>query len=607
MNTSSQTSEIDDTDLVDLKIDRRWALLLGLFVIALTLIPYLVGYSMANGRQYMWLGYNLDDSCVYLSWMRQVRDGSVRQFNLFTTESQHGMVVNPLFLLLGVAARITGLPLIAVYHISRLLFGLALLLVVWRLIETLLGDRRTRKLAYLFVCLSAGFGWLPLWWQESSLNTPVDRWQPEAITFLSLYLSPLFCCSLALQAAVILLLFHGERTRQLRPAIWAGLCAFALGLIHTYDVMSLSAVWLTYLIVNTVRPIRGTTPPPSISWRNGLAAGALAAPAIIYVYLQLRTETVFKQRAAVPTWSPPVAWVLLGFGGVLILAMFAIYQMAKSGIATSSASSDLIPDQQSLHVPHDVARLLLVWAVANLAISYVPTEFQRKLLQGEHFPIAILGGIGAAWLFARMRLRGWQFWTAATGLTLLLGITNYRFAMRDIENDEINLSQTRQQRPYLQHGEIEALEWIDRHVPKAVAIQPLPYLELTSPDADGHRKIAAKDMSVACFLPGLTGHKVYCGHWGETPYYGDKLKELQNFARPQTTDQQRIDLLRHMKVGYIVYSQKDANDTDADLLAPMFRSKVTPPDYLKLVYSNRDADIYRVDPSAYSAVLGASR
>jgi hypothetical protein len=580
--------------------DRKWALWIGLAVIALTIIPYLIGLSMANGRPFMWLGYNLDDSCVYLSWMWQARAGSFRQLNLFTTEPQHGMALNPLFLLLGNIARFTGLPLIAVYQISRPVLGLLLLALVWRLIEQMTADRNARKLAFLFVCFSAGLGWLPLWWDGGGSFNPVDKWQPEAITFLSLYLSPLFCASMALQVAIILLLFQADRTQQLRPALLAGACGFALGLIHTYDVLSLAAVWLTYLLINTLRPLKNG-PPTAILWRNGLVAGAITLPAVWYIYRQLATETVFKARAAVPTMSPDIRSVLLGYGVTLLLALLAIYRMAKTNQApeTGDASS---PEPGS-PANAAAARLLICWAVANLAVSYLPTTFQRKLLQGEHFPVAILAGLGAAWLFSRFDLKSWRFWGATALLTLFLSLTNVRFVLRDIDNYAANRAQTGQQRTYLKPGEIEALNWITVHVPRNVAIQPLPYVYHTPPDANGRRGIATTDMSVACFTPGLTGHHVYCGHWGETPDYsepnGGKLSELSHFATPRTTDEQRIALLKKMNVGYLIFSQKDPNDDSADELAPMFRERVALPDYLKRVHSNDDADVYQVDLSHY--------
>src|SRR5206468_811709 len=104
------------------------------------------------------------------------------------------------------------------------------------------------------------------------------------------------------------------------------------------------------------------------------------------------------------------------------------------------------------------ARLLVVWAVVNIAVSYLPTAFQRKMLQGAHFPMAILAGIGAAWLMAtRLPNAAPRKLAAVTlGLTLLLSLTNICFVVRDIANYVADRAQTKTQRPYLLPGELEA-------------------------------------------------------------------------------------------------------------------------------------------------------
>ncbi|HZO87128.1 MAG TPA: hypothetical protein VFB38_02225 [Chthonomonadaceae bacterium] len=599
--------------------ERAWAWGIAALTMLITMVPYLIGASMAEGRVFMWLGYNLDDSCVYLSWMRQAANGSCRALNLFTTAPQHGMALNPLFLALGRIAGGTGLPLLAVYHGARMLFGLALLALVWELILQTISDARARRLAFLFVCFSSGLGWLPLWWETPPLPTPVDKWQPEAITFLSLYLSPLFAFSMALQVGMVVLLLQGERMGQARYAVAAGLCGFFLGLVHTYDIIPMTAIWFAYLLAQTgiflwrqaapsISP--GTLPSHSSgsaswghlrdSWLRGLLAGVILAPAVLYIAYQLHTEAVFRARANVPTLSPALYWVLLGYGLTLILALAGIDALYQSEKASSSD-----PVHARWTTDGKAACLLIVWAIVNIAVSYLPhTAFQRKMLQGAHFPIALLAGIGAAWLLRRWRpsLTEPGFALAATLLTALLCITNVRFLMREVNNFAINRSQTMIQRPYLQPGEIAALEWVAAHTPADAAIQPLFWVA----SADHH--LYVPDTSLACFTPGLIGRKVYCGHWGETPEFGKKLAELARFGLPRTTDAERLALLRKMKVRYLVFSQKAPSDTAADILMPMFRGLAPLPPYLTHVYPdpnrgeiNAEADVYEV--SSYAAGL----
>lgn len=597
----------------------RWAWLVAFATMLLTLVPYLMGASFANGRRFLWLGYNLDDSCVYLSWMRQAADGSLRAYNLFTTEPQHGMALNPLFLVLGKFAGLTGLPLIGVYHGARMLSGFALLLVVWRFLTLAVAEIRARKLSFLFVCFASGLGWLPFWWDAAPLATPIDKWQPEAITFLSLYLSPLFCFSMLLQVTILMLLWQGERTQSLKYALSAGACGALLGLVHTYDVISLAIIWIAYLLI---AGLTGRFQTDSENdrfvglapgwWQRTLVAGTMTAPAVLYIAHELQTETVFRARANVETLSPSLAWVVLGYGLTLALAVWgakALLDGRNAPIvdAVSVGDTGSIP---AWVTGTEVRWLLLAWSISNVAASYLPVAFQRKMLQGTHFPLAILAGIGAT---ALLNGRGGKkpivsFGLACLLLTLLLSLTNLRFMARDIGNYRDNLAETKRHRTYLKPGEVEALRWLHDHTPTDAAVQPLPYLYLDT-SQPGHIRVAPTELTVASFTPALAHRAVYCGHWGETPDFGGKLNEithlayalpneLTTFAVPHITEEARLDLLRKMRVRYLLFSQKEESDQSANLLAPMFRGGIPLPNYLVKVYTNPDADIYEFqDPS----------
>lgn len=604
LNTDRSATSIPLTQ--DHHKEWRFVLLTSLGVMLLTLVPYFIGAGLAEGRVFMWLGYNLDDSCVYLSWMRQAADGSYSALNLFTTEPQQPMLLNPLFLTLGVFSRLTSLSLLAVYHLARIGFGFALLLIVYRFFLLTVADYRARRLSFLFVCFSAGLGWLPFWWQAPPIETPIDKWQPEAITFLSLYLSPLFCASMLLQVGLLTLLLRGERTGQARYSLYAGLCGFLLGLIHSYDVITIAAIWTVYLIALTILRRSHSPQPEAIlhSWYRAILAGVLTAPAVGIIYLQYRNNPLFNARANVATLSPSLFWALAGYGLTLVLAVLGCYayfrhQRPTMSEATDSANSP--PSKSGETTPNwfvdkRAALLLSVWMIVNIAVSYLPrTPFQRKLLQGAHFPIAIWAGIGAVYLltYTRWKVPDRYFTLAGGLLTLLLSITNLSFMLRDAGNFINNRVQTMLERPYLQSGELQALDWVAAHTPSGAAIQPLPWLQS---DPERH-KYGPTDITLACFMPGLIHRAVYCGHWGETPDFGAKLSELGRFALPRTPDADRIALLRKMNVRYLIFSQKSPVDPSADLLLPMFRGRVPLPSYLTRIYSNEDADVYAVDLS----------
>lgn len=552
-------------------------------VMALTMLPYLFGYALLGANPargwFSWLGYNLDDGCVYLSWMRQAADGHFFQRNLFTTEPQSGRQFNLFFLLLGNVARFSHLPVVFVFHIARLLLGIALLRAVWWLLELLLTDARARRAAFLVVCFSSGLGWLPGLWQESGHDAPMDVWQPEAITFLSLYLNPLFVVSLLLMVGALGWLLVAERERALRPALYAGLCALLLGNIHTYDVITLTAVWGGVLLVRTVAQRRFEVG----AWGRALVAGALAALSTGYTFYLFKTEAVFAKRVAVETLSPPFLQYALGYGLVLVLAVIGVFK--RSGVQVVGQE----PEHLNARPPeHRTSTLfLVVWAVANFAVAYLPVSFQRKMLMGEHLPLSILAGIALCRVLPFCEGRRWT-----TGLALsilLLSLTNGRFLLRDMADFQRNRGNSGIQRPYLFAGELAALDWIRQNAPPGAPVQPLPWITRTD---DG--RVAFFDTTVAALAPGLTGHPVHAGHWGETPDFGQTMGEWARFLWPDTSEEARRDLLRRSRVRYLIFTQKRPETGGDAALLSVFRS--VPPSGLRLIpeASNGDADVYEV-------------
>jgi len=560
---------------------RRWALGIAALAMAITMLPYLFAWSLQGASPafgwYGWLGYNLDDSCVYLAWMRQAADGGFFQRNLFTTEPQVGRQFNLLFVVLGWTCGLTRLPPLAVYHLARIALGMALLRAVWWLLEQTLAQDRARRLAYLCVAFSAGLGWAPGLWRRSGIQSPVDVWQPEAITFLCLYLSPLFLASLLLMVGVLGWLWVAERTGQRWHALWAGLCGLALGNIHTYDVITVAAVWGLYLALRSAAERKARFD----SWTRALFAGALTAVSTAHMFWVYRTETVFARRVSVPTtWplEPALRYglPLLGYGLLVPLAVAGAWLLFRTARR-----------EQAPAVPY-AALFLAAWAVANPLVSYLPVSFQRKMLMGTHLPVAILAGVALAAALARLRGRAWALATALCVVALFP--TNARFLLRDAQNAIENRAQTNIQRPFLTTGELESLSWLRRNAPRGDAIQPLPWVGVAPDGAVGFA-----DATVACFAPGLTGHAVHAGHWGETPDFGPTMNLWVRFLHPGTPDAWRQGLLRRSGVRWLLFSQKHREDAAlARGLADRRTLDSLPYLRRRAEASNEDADFYEV-------------
>lgn len=271
-------------------------------IMLLTCVPYvLVWWYTPLGSVFPWALFNSDDQGVYFAWLRQAADGNLLFRNLFTAEPQRGIYFHLYFLALGQLARLPGIDVPLASQIGRVVFGVVTLVLVYRLGAFFTPAPFTRRCIFWTTAFSSGMGWL-FWKDREIQNTPaVDVWQPEALTFASLYTIGLFAVSLALMLGVVVCLLLAEE-RGRRWAVGAGLCGLLLGNIHSYDVIHLTAVWSAYLLARWVVGRRF----PARAVGLALIAAVVAAPSVVYMAWLYATEPVFKARADTATLTPPL-------------------------------------------------------------------------------------------------------------------------------------------------------------------------------------------------------------------------------------------------------------------------------------------------------------
>lgn len=524
--------------------ERRLVWVLALAALLLASASCALGYFIQPpGTRFIGTAYNIDDYCNYLSWLRQTLDGRFFLHDQFTTEPQHDLEFNVFFWGLGRLGRLVHAGPQAVLLVARVGGGAALLALVWRLYRRCLPDEpRARLTAFGFACLSGGWGWL-VWgrWHDRNLfGAPVDAWQPEAFTFLTLDTSALMTCSTALIVAALYALLRGEQTGQWKYPVWAGVCGAVLGNMHSYDVLHIAAAWGLFLVVWTaLKRGRGV----ASSWARGLIALALTLPTTAYQYLVFQREAVFHARANTLTLSPAFWHYILGYGIVFALACIAIVGLAAgvflqarlgAALAGNPHADEVAPGLRQTR-PENLAdfRPLLVaacWSVAGLMVIYLPVAFQRKMIMGTHIPLCLLAGVGAVYLTQRLAPRA-----QAAALCLLVALsvpTSLLFILRDCTHLTENKSET-QQVPFLSQTLVDAYDWLRANTPPGSATVGFPAL--------------------CASLPGYAGRPVWAGHWGETPQYGRKVAQFAAFADTRTSDADRRAFLAATGAQYLLY------------------------------------------------------
>jgi len=537
------------------KPELRWPALFALLFMLATCLPYLFALFIKQpGWYYSGFLTNPDDHNVYLSYMRQARDGCVFFADQFTTEPQPARVINLLWLALGLFARVTHLSLPIVYHLARLASGWLLLMAVYWLAAQATSSIIARRLALILTATASGFGWLLH--VQGGQPHPIDYGpglvMPEAITLLALLLNPLFAFSMFLMILTFGLAAHAFSTGSVRSAALAGLTALILGNIHSYDLIPVAVIIAVYVLVQVIT--RRARPTALL-----LAAliAAIAAPALIYQYW-LRTigdMTIIVKLVGPPAESPPMRWFALGLGLPLIVAIISTVR----GAAKAS----------------DALRLLIIWFVVGFALVFVPVPFNRKLAEGLHIPICILAALAIEPLLLSAPRRAL---VAAAALVAICFPSNALYLRRAV-SDLISNNQA----------------YIGNLMPP-LYLRPDQYGALRSLSGQASRSdVLLANTFLSNYAPSIAGCRVYLGHWSETLDYTKKIKQLSDFFAAGTPDSRREAFCREHGIAYVL---SDRSVYDDVFLPPSAQAEgAFDPDrspWLSKTYEQGDVAVYGV-------------
>ena len=290
-----------------------WALV----VAGLTALPYVWAVQRAPAQmQFQGFIWGVDEGNVYLAWTRQAAEGRVLLRNQYTTLPQNARFFNVFLLALGRITALTGQHPAIIFHAARLVGGVALLASIYLLAAFVTRSVAARWATLCLASLGSGLGWLAAMWAQSRPEylppplTPPDyapppphAWQvmPEAVTFLSLLLNPLFVWSMALMCLVLLAAAVTVERRSLGWAALAGVLLLAVGNVHTYDVFVLDAAIGVYFLLMV---LMGRAQLGQAALRFAVIF-AIGLPAPLWAWWTARVDPSYLQKIMTKTLSPP--------------------------------------------------------------------------------------------------------------------------------------------------------------------------------------------------------------------------------------------------------------------------------------------------------------
>jgi hypothetical protein len=487
----------------------EWIIVAGWIAALLIIVaaPIVDGYLQAKpGTQFSgFVGMYHNDYNSYLAWIRQAADGHALFRILFTAEPHARHFFHPLFWGMGLATRITGAPLIAVWYGLHAVGCVFMIWGAYAFGARFTDDRTTRALALALTTTASGFGWLT----RPAADTPwveraIDLWMPEANLFQSTVTS-FFTLPIALGLmlwSMIWALRYFESGR-LRDALIGGGFALALVTVHQYDVVTLFAVLGVWTLLSGRK-----------RWPGMLLLAAVPLPYMAYSAALMLWDPVLSQVS----WTMPVPTIkahLMGWGLPLLAALAAL-------------------SMPRVRRDYRNVRLLAGWLVINVALLVLPIEFRRKLIWGLYVPICLLAAMGAVTVGRtllgglRPRLRRLALGAAGAALVVLSAWGSATFYAGLFERN-------RQSRigDYLPDSYLEALAWLDDNA------------------RDGEVVLATP--GIAALVPGRTGNVVFWGHWAQTIDPDAKQRFLLSiFSDPSADPHDVLRILQRNRVRYIV-------------------------------------------------------
>jgi len=510
-------------------------LVVVLLVVLTGTMPYLYAQHRA-GEHHVFGGFliNYQDGNSYLAKMRQGMEGEWTFDLPYSAQTGPGGAGLFLFYLtLGHLARLTGLSLLAVYHIFRVAGTIFMLWALSWFFEKVFVQPSAQRAGFILASFGAGLGWLALAFGAFTM----DFWVAEAYPWLTSYTNPHFVIGLAL----MLLLLAPDLVRS---PVLAGILSLGLGIIQPFGVVLVAAVLGGGLILDwALGPRRGLKDWLGKSIAQKVVAVAfMGGVVLLYQYWviinhpQLAGWNAQNQTPTPPLWD--VAWAL---SPCLPLAVLGLKRFRL---------------QRGKDQAH--TRILYLWLGLALILSYVPWNLQRRFLTGVMVPTAGAAVLGLQDLKNRISL------PLRKGIILVLGLSLPTIAV--ILASGAGAAAVQDSQIYLTQSEYQVLDWLNDQVREGDLVLTRPRMGL--------------------YVPVYTGARVLYGHPFETIQAEEMRSLVEDVYQGKFNDSELGALLHELDVDYVLVDpQYDKGNT------PDFDQ------WGSLVYQRKDIRVFKIPGS----------
>ena len=522
--------------------ERRWCLLLSVALMALTSIPYVVGFqTQAEGWNFTGFVFGVGDGNSYIAKMLQGQTGAWLFQTPYSSQDTGGILAFLPYLVLGKLAAGEELhtQLVILFHMARLALVPVAVYAVYRFSSLFLPEPFWRRWATVLAVVGGGLGWLLALSGRSQLlgSLPLDFYSPEGFGFLALYGLPHLLLARALMfSSLTAYLTPGG---GLRPGVIAGLLLLGLGVVQPLAVVPAYAAFGSHVFVLIGLKFGGRSAAPLGPWfRRAALAIVVPIPPILYYALGSLSVPALQQWAAqniLP--SPHPVHYLLAYALVLVPALLG----ARDLIRADAVLGWFLP----------------LWLIVLLLLAYAPITVQRRLIEGTWVVLAILAARGLRTIPIASRRRR----LLAAGLLGASSLTSILLLGGGM------LQVLRPAMPVFRPAaEVAAFEWIAEHA---------------APDS-----VVLSAFDTGNALPAWAPVRSVIGHGPETANLAELQPEVESFFGGVLTGTAAERFLREQRVSLVLRGPIERDLGEWDKL---------PTDRLKAVYDESGYTVYLVE------------
>ncbi len=533
------------------KKEWHFVILLIVVMVLITTIPYIYAYLHAPAG-YFYNGIHSltpGDSAVYFSYINQVKAGAWLLKDNFTSELQSAGLLNLLWLKVGLLARLFNLSAPLAFQLMRIFLIPIFLVIIYIFISYFFKEEKKRKLSLIFICFASGVGayfagiidkLYPFNADAHVYFWPTDLWVPESNIFLILYQTPHFIASLTLMVAFFFLMLLAWENNNYLYSLAAGLLGLVWFNFHPFYFPYMVIILFFYALYLFVKSRKFKV------FYHYFLAIILSSPFVFYHYYEIKTDFAIGARASQNVLvSPPLIFVLLGFGFLLFFSLLAIIFLGQ---------------KKSLF-KNDKYVFLSLWLIVGLILVYSPIFFQIRFLQGLQIPMVLLSVIFIVdflFQFPKFTFLKNNIFLQITLFILLFCFSTLFNLSRDLTYFERQKSQF-----YLPNEFKTATAWLDSN--------------------NSQHKITLSYEYTGQLIPAFVNRQVYLAHHIETLFYQEKKSKVNDFLADQYTQGQAIDFLKQNNIGYIFF-------TNLEKTAAQYQPQSK--DYLNKVFDQGEIQIY---------------